>query len=124
MEDVPKINRRENGTFLPGTVPNPQGRPLGSPNKASTTFKEAVTHLLDTTAPEYLQWVYRISEEDPARAIEVLVKLAEFAFPKLLRTENKTTIDQVASVKLSTDEEALKAYVGMVKGQITPDAVE
>src|ERR1700728_1320581 len=105
MDMEPVLNRRENGTFGPGNIANPTGRPLGTPNKATVDFKEAVTNLLTQTAPEYLQWVMRVSENDPARALEVLVKLAEFAYPKLSRTENKTVIDQTSSVKLSTDED-------------------
>lgn len=67
-------------------TPNPNaGRPAGSQNKATIEFKEALTKLMDTAAPDLVKWLGEI--EDPFKRFEVLSKFAEFIHPKLGRTE-------------------------------------
>jgi hypothetical protein len=58
------------------------GRPKGSQNRTTADFKQAVTKLLNTQNIAKL-----FKDVPPERRVEVLCKLAEFAFPKLGRTE-------------------------------------
>lgn len=80
-----------------GTVRKP-GKPKGSPksgggsrkgvpNKVTVEFKTAVTKLLDYAAPEMVGWLSRVAEENPEKALDLTAKLAEYAAPKLARTE-------------------------------------
>lgn len=58
------------------------GRKAGVPNKVTTDFKAAVVKLLNTSNIEKL-----FKDVPPERRLDVLAKLAEYAFPKLGRTE-------------------------------------
>jgi hypothetical protein len=57
-------------------------RPKGSKNKATLDFKEAVTRLLKRQSLQSL-----LDEVSPDKRLDVICKLAEYAFPKLGRTE-------------------------------------
>ncbi len=79
-----------------------RGRPAGSLNKATTEFRQTVTMLLEKNAANVEIWLERVAngapgnEEDgikaippaPDKALDLLAKLAEFAAPKLARTEH------------------------------------
>lgn len=68
------------------TPPNAgKGRPKGVPNKATTEFRETVQKLLDDNRENVSLWLSRVASEDPAKALDLLAKLAEFAAPKLSR---------------------------------------
>lgn len=73
------------------------GRPKGMQNKATTDFKAAVNKLLESSAPQMVDWLQQVAdgnltdggkrEPDPGKALDLLAKLAEFAAPKLSRAE-------------------------------------
>jgi len=69
------------------------GRPKGVPNKATTTFRETVTKLLEGNAENVALWLDQVAtgshgkEPAPEKALDLLAKLAEYAAPKLSRTE-------------------------------------
>jgi hypothetical protein len=67
-------------------VPDPgPGRPKGLQNKATTQFKEALNNLLETSAPQMIEWLGEIKE--PEKRFDVITKLAEYIHPKLARSE-------------------------------------
>lgn len=69
------------------------GRQPGSVNKATKEFRETVTKLLSDNASNVAKWLDQVAEgrgdnkPDPAKALDLLAKLAEFGAPKLARTE-------------------------------------
>lgn len=69
------------------------GRQKGTPNKVTTEFRETVQSILDDNRDNAAEWLRMVAEghgdvkPDPAKALDLLVKLAEFAAPKLARTE-------------------------------------
>jgi len=69
------------------------GRQPGSVNKATKEFRETVTKLLSDNADNVASWLAQVAEghgdnkPDPAKALDLLAKLAEFGAPKLARTE-------------------------------------
>ena len=71
-----------------------KGRPKGSPNKLTQEFRETVKQLLDDNAENVGIWLTQVaagtddSKPDPKGALDILSKLAEFASPKLARTEH------------------------------------
>ena len=70
------------------------GRVAGTPNKATTEFRQTVTALLEKNAANVDLWLQQVADgngdktkADPGKALDLLAKLAEFAAPKLSRSE-------------------------------------
>jgi hypothetical protein len=63
------------------------GRPAGVPNKATSAFRETVNRVLEDNAENVSKWLREVGLQDPARALDLLVKMAEYAVPKLSRQE-------------------------------------
>lgn len=72
-----------------------RGRPPGSVNKATKTFRETVSRLLEDNAENVSKWLLEVAEgnpekelkADPKGALTLLAQMAEYATPKLNRTE-------------------------------------
>lgn len=75
---------------------NKGGRPKGALNKRTVEFRETVQRVLDDNAINVGKWLTAVAEgdavnevkPDPAKALDLLAKLAEYAAPKLNRTEH------------------------------------
>jgi hypothetical protein len=91
MATITKSRGREKGS------PKTGGRQKGVPNKSTIEFRQAVTRVLEDNSENYGKWLKQVAEghgkgldrakPDPARALDLVAKLAEFAAPKLNRTE-------------------------------------
>jgi len=70
------------------------GRQPGTPNKATVEFRQTVQALLHDNRDNVKTWLKQVadghgdSKPDPAKALDLLAKLAEYAAPKLNRTEH------------------------------------
>lgn len=73
--------------------PKTGGRKPGVPNKATTAFRETVTRLLEDNAENVALWLERVAADDPDKALQRLAQLAEYAAPKLSRSEIKAEVD-------------------------------
>lgn len=88
-----------------GQTGNPNGRPKGIQNRATTEFKEAVNNLIAFATPQMIDWLERIAVEDPAKALELIYKFAQFGYPLLQRTqvagdeENPLVFKDISDVK-------------------------
>jgi hypothetical protein len=69
------------------------GRQAGTPNKATNEFRKTISSLLEKNAENVDLWLQQVAEghgdqkPDPAKALDLLAKLAEFGAPKLSRAE-------------------------------------
>jgi hypothetical protein len=69
------------------------GRAAGTPNKATAEFRQTITALLHKNAANVDLWLQQVAQghgenkPDPAKALDLLAKLAEYGAPKLNRTE-------------------------------------
>ena len=90
---VTKTKRKPTGAAAMGPGP---GRPKGSQNKVTREFRETVRMLLESNAENVGRWLTLVAEgdgsengrADPAKALDLLAKLAEYAAPKLGRVEH------------------------------------
>lgn len=77
------------------------GSRKGIPNKATTEFRQTVRRLLEDNTDNIGRWLTLVAEgdgtdalkPDPGKALDLLAKLAEFAAPKLSRTEGHVSFD-------------------------------
>lgn len=93
------------------------GRPKGLQNKATREFKETVQMLLRENSDNVARWLKSVAEgdamndikPDPYKALDLLGKLAEYATPKLARTELSGELNH--KVDLVSTLKALKGNV-------------
>ena len=77
----------------PKGLPKTGGRLVGVPNKVTQEFRETVRQLLEDNKDNVSVWLTQVasgtedSKPDPKGALDMITKLAEFAAPKLARTE-------------------------------------
>jgi hypothetical protein len=64
------------------------GRSVGTPNKATRAFRDTVNALLQENSENVSLWLSDVARDDPAKALDLLTKLAEYATPKLARQEH------------------------------------
>lgn len=79
--------------YAKGQSGNPAGRPPG-PNKVSREFRDTVRRLLEDNADNVSVWLEQVAANDPNKALDTLAKLAEYATPKLARTENHLSVEE------------------------------
>lgn len=92
MPEKQTEKKRRIGDGLPGP-----GRKKGIPNRSTTEFRDTVSELLKNNAGNVQRWLTLVAEgdgsdnprcqADPGKALDLMAKLAEFAAPKLARTE-------------------------------------
>jgi len=63
------------------------GRQKGTANKATARLREAFTGLLEDNMGRVQELFDKVAEKNPQKALELLLKLSEFAIPKLRAIE-------------------------------------
>ena len=63
------------------------GRKAGVPNKVNREFRKSIAYLLEENRDNYAKWLEVVAMTDPGRALDLIAKLAEYAAPKLVRSE-------------------------------------
>lgn len=82
------------GSFKKGQKKPNQGK--RGPGKATVEFRETVQRVLESNASNVGKWLAMVAEGDkatetkgdPGKALDLMAKLAEYAAPKLARTEH------------------------------------
>lgn len=64
-----------------------KGRVKGTPNKVTKSFRETIQRLLEDNSENVSKWLESVAQDDPSKALDLVSKLAEYAAPKLARTE-------------------------------------
>ena len=73
-------------TFIKGKSGNPTGRPKGAEGRVTKEAKNLFKDFISNNQ-ENLQTDYdKLRRKHPERALEVLMRVAEFVYPKLSRT--------------------------------------
>lgn len=76
-----------NPNWTPGISGNPAGKPKGAQNKVAEEIKQAFAQLLQNNVSQLEEWIARVGERDPAKALEIYTKLSERFVPQLSRQE-------------------------------------
>lgn len=63
------------------------GRAKGAPNKVTADVRAAFRMLVESNTSQMQAWLEAVAKEDPAKALDLMVKLAEYVIPRLARTE-------------------------------------
>jgi len=63
------------------------GRGKGVTNKVTADKKALMSALVDYGLKNAERWLERTAKKNPARALDALAKLAEYALPKLAKTD-------------------------------------
>ena len=85
-----------------GHTNNPNGRPAGTPNKATTQAREAIALFVDGNAHRLSEWLDQVAhgipdqdvKPNPAKAFELFQSVVEYHIPKLARTEMANADDK------------------------------
>jgi hypothetical protein len=70
-----------------GTTNNPNGRPKGVPNRATTDARYAIAKFVEGNVDRLNGWLDAIAEESPKAAFDCFMDVVEYHIPKLARTE-------------------------------------
>ncbi len=70
------------------------GRPVGALNRSTEMMKLSVARATNKVLDNLPQLLSDLMQEDPAKAIDLSIKLLEFNLPKLSRTEMRAEIEQ------------------------------
>ena len=68
--------------------PEGAGRQKGSINKVTRETREVIQELIDGNSGNLEGWLEKVAQDDPAKAIELCLKMMEYILPKLSRTEH------------------------------------
>tara|TARA_R110001632_G_scaffold45587_1_gene115971 strand:+ start:49 stop:366 length:318 start_codon:yes stop_codon:yes gene_type:complete len=66
---------------------NRAGKKPGTQNKTTKRVREAYQNLVEMNLDKMSIWISQIASEDPAKAMDTMIKLSEYIIPKLARTE-------------------------------------
>ena len=66
---------------------NRAGRKKGTKNKNTKLIREAYQKLTEDNLENMNRWLMQTAQEDPAKAMDLMLKLSEYIIPKLARQE-------------------------------------
>src|SRR6185437_12722696 len=64
-----------------------KGRKKGTPNKATADVRTIIAKVAEANAPKISAWLARIGKHNPAKALDLYLRMLEYHIPKLTRTE-------------------------------------
>ena len=99
MSQNNKIQRKNQ--FIPGGIANPNGRPVGTPNKVTSEMRGKVVTILENNW-ETIQ--ADIESLEPVQRLAFLERLMSYAIPKLQLVKSETTVHHTGAEGLSSQE--------------------
>lgn len=88
-----------------------KGRPPGAPNKTTQQIREAYQVFVEGNIPNFQQWIDLVAQEDPHKALQLIIAISEYFVPKLARHEHTgegggpiETVEVIRFVKAEKNE--------------------
>ena len=82
-----QTERDSNGRLKKGSNLNPKGRTKGVPNKTTQEIRQAFQMLIESALPDIQEWLRKVAEDNPEKALQIVERYADYILPKLQRTE-------------------------------------
>lgn len=82
------------------------GRKKGTPNKQTKEIREAYQFLIENNLENLDNWLNRVAESNPEKAIGILLKVTDYVLPKLDKVE--VLEEQVDEYDNMTEEELME----------------
>jgi hypothetical protein len=111
--------------FTKGISGNPRGRRPGSKDKAKKDIKQAFQSLIENNLSNIEKWLNEVAVDNPAKALDIILKLTEFILPKMKamelteeneQSENKEPDEALKRFNFNTSpEELLQRAVQMLE---------
>lgn len=84
----------------------------GVPNKTTEQIRDAYKAFIGDNTDKFQEWLDRVAEKNPAKAIELINGLSDYVLPKLQRTEIVGDEEKPLSIDLTKlDESTLKQLI-------------
>lgn len=87
-----------------GSTNNPNGRPPGVPNKATSQAREAIAKFVDANADRLLGWLDEIAVTSPKDAFDRYMSVVEYHIPKLARHTVSGDPDAPITTRLADED--------------------
>ena len=98
--------------FTKGKSGNPNGRPKGSQNRATSDLRQAVKKIVDEMRDDIPGWLAKL---EPAQRIDVFVKLLQFCLPNMQSISISSDIDLLSPEEVESEINALEREVNSEK---------
>ncbi len=63
------------------------GRTKGQTNKTTAEIRDAYQRLVEDNLTNMTEWLKQVADQNPERAMDLMLKLSEYMIPKLARQE-------------------------------------
>lgn len=80
------------------------GRKKGTPNKKTDEIRNAFQALVSDKIPELSKWLDEVAQDNPEKALDIIIKFSDFVIPKLQRTELSTQFEISALLQLTPEQ--------------------
>ena len=66
---------------------NKGGRPKGALNRTTASVRETIARVAERRAEDVERWLIGVAANDPAKALDLYLRMIEYHIPKLSRAE-------------------------------------
>lgn len=95
-----------------GKTNNPNGRPAGTPNKATQDARQAIALFVDGNAHRLTGWLDAVADGDPnndvkpnpSKAFELFQSVVEYHIPKLARTDSNVNVTGAVVIQATPND--------------------
>jgi hypothetical protein len=93
--------------FRKGISGNINGRPKGATDRTTKEIRELFESILNDNVGNVSKWIEETAKDNPAKAVELVMKVAEYVLPKLrfVATDNQNDVPFADLFKSMSDDE-------------------